>query len=108
MDVFHLVFAGNGGSFGNYRPVTANTNAVAGDRIVVTANTPTITLPAASANLNAFVVVLNNGTGLVTISPDGSDKVGLATSQTLNVATATAQGDSLTLVSDGISNWNIV
>ncbi len=81
--------------------------AVAND-FVSCSGTFTVTLPAAAANANAAIWVCNNGTGTITVGRTGSDTVGLATSQSLfPAATASNQGDEMTFISDGISNWAI-
>lgn len=90
-----------------YTAKTANYTAVANDLVAATSGTFTVTLPAAAANANKCVAVVNNGTGTITVGPTGADTVTLATSFTLNPATATTQGDSGTFWSDGTSNWNI-
>lgn len=91
-----------------YTAQTSNYTAVANDLVAATANSFTITLPLASANANKFIWTVNNGTGTITIARTSTDTIGLATTQALNPATATSQGDSLTFVSDGASNWEIV
>lgn len=91
-----------------YTAKTGTYVAVANDLVSCTSGTFTVTLPAASANANKPVWVVNNGTGVITVAPNGSDTVGLAATQTLGAATASSQGDSMAFVSDGISNWNIV
>lgn len=90
-----------------YTAKSALYTAVAYDLVAITSGTFTVTLPAASANSSKPIAVVNNGTGTITIGRTGADTIGLATSQTLNPATASAQGDSMTFISDGVSNWNI-
>ncbi len=92
----------------SYTSKTSGYTAVANDFVSCVSGSFTVTLPSASANPNAAIGVVNNGTGTITVGRTGSNTVGLATSQTLNPgATATAQGDEMTFISDGISNWNI-
>lgn len=90
-----------------YVAKTGAYTGVANDLIAATSGTWNLGLPSAASNVDVCVGAVNNGTGTITIVPGGSNTVGLATSQTLNPATATAQGDSMLLRSDGISNWNI-
>lgn len=91
-----------------YTAKAALYTAVANDLVAATSGTFTVTLPAASSNANKCIGVVNNGTGTTTVGRTGGDTVGLATTQTLNPATASAQGDSMIFWSDGISNWNIM
>lgn len=101
----------NGQLYGgpHYKAKTADYTALAYDLVSATSGTFTITLPAASANANATIWTVNNGTGVITVGKTGSDTVGLASSQTLNAgASSSVQGDSLTFISDGVSNWIIV
>jgi hypothetical protein len=91
-----------------YTAKTANYTAVSGDLVAATANSFNVTLPLAASNAKAVIWVVNNGTGTTTILPSGSDTVGLTTSQQLNPAsTQPNQGDEMTFISDGISNWVI-
>lgn len=91
-----------------YVAKTANYTAVANDLVSCTSGTFTVTLPLASSNANRVIEVANNGTGTITVGRTSSDTIGLATSQTLAAASASAQGDALTFYSDGISNWIIL
>ncbi len=92
----------------SYKAKTGTYTAVANDFVSCTSGSFTVTLPSAAANANAAIWVVNNGTGTITVGRTGSDTVGLATTQTLNPgSTVTAQGDEMTFISDGISNWNI-
>jgi hypothetical protein len=79
--------------------------AVAGD-VVLCSGTFTVTLPAA-AGKNKPIVVINNGSGTITVGRTGTDTVGLATSQALYAGTSGQQGDALSFVSDGVSNWGM-
>lgn len=99
--------ASSNGCAPKYTAQTTTYAAVACDLVVATSGTFTVTLPAAASNANKVIWVTNDGTGVITIGRSGSDTVGLATSQTLGVATASTQGDSMTFISDGVSNWTI-
>lgn len=91
-----------------YTAKSGTYTAVANDFVSCVSGTFTVTLPLASSNANVVIWVVNNGTGTITIGHSGSDTVGGASTQTLNPSTiAPAQGDEMTFVSDGISNWNI-
>jgi len=73
-----------------------------------TAGPITVTLPAANARLAGEWTIhvtdmkdqaaLNN----ITIVPAGTDTINLATSQVL-----TANGESITIINDGVSNWQV-
>jgi hypothetical protein len=56
-------------------------------------------LPGSSVNEGRVYHVFNSGAGDVTVTPDGSDTVGLAATLVL------AQGESVILASDGLGNW---
>ncbi len=105
---FVLANGGAGGVAPVYTAKTSGYTAVANDFVACTSGTFIVTLPAAASNPNKMIWVVNNSTGTITIARAGSDTVGLATSQTLNPASAGRQGDAMVLVSDGVSNGNIV
>lgn len=94
---------GTTGSGLAYTGQTTTYSANPGDFVVATSGTFTVTLPAASSNLNASIAVTNGGSGTITIARTGSDKVGNQgeTSYTLN------PGDAFTWHSDGIGSWYI-
>lgn len=107
-DYVQIDISGSDNLSPTYTAKTANYTAVANDFVAATSGTFTVTLPLASANANKTIWVVNNGTGTTTVGRTGSDTIGLATSQTLNPgATSSFQGDSMTFISDGVSNWNI-
>lgn len=73
--------------------------------IYLCSNTIAATMPAANstdAAAGRVVTIKNNGSGTVTVTPDGSDTVDGAASLAL------AAGDAATLVSDGTSDWVII
>lgn len=76
---------------------TANT-----DYVYLVTGTTTITLPPAAGNSNLYTIK-RVGTGVVTIAAGGSDTIDGSVSAAINV-----QYQSLTLVSDGTSIWNII
>lgn len=76
---------------------TANT-----DYIYLVTGTTTITLPPAAGNSNLYTIK-RVGTGVVTIAAGGSDTIDGSVSAAINV-----QYQSLTLVSDNTSTWNII
>lgn len=85
--------------------VWAGDTAGAPEVLYLCTNTITATLPAATstdAALGRLARIKNNGAGTVTVSPDGSDTVDGAASLAL------AAGDSVTLVSDGTSDWVVI
>lgn len=90
-----------------YTAKTTTYAAVACDHVSATSGSFTVTLPAASSNAGKMIWIANNGTGTLTVGHSGSDTVALASTFTLNAATASTQGDSGVFVSDGISNWNL-
>lgn len=87
-----------------YRPIIRNTStgitAVANDFIVGSTGGYTITLPAAASNPSGVVEVKNVSTAVITIARAGADLIDGATT-----ATISQQYHSLTLISDGVSNW---
>ena len=89
-----------------YTYQTGTYGAAAGDAVGAN-GTFSVTLPAASSNGNKWICVANVGTGTITLARSGSDTIGQATSQTLNPGTASSQGDSMQMFSDGTSNWVI-
>ena len=86
---------------------TADYTAAAFDYVVAPSGTFTVSLPAASLNASKQIVVVNNGSGTITVGISGGDTVGLVSSQILNPSGTAAQGDAMTLTSDGVSNWSI-
>ncbi|MGI9411541.1 MAG: hypothetical protein ACR2OV_15790 [Hyphomicrobiaceae bacterium] len=87
------------------RSITTNDTQVAADdrKLISATNTITYTLLAAGTAADGFtVVVLNAGTGVVTIDGDGSETINGATTVALS-----KQYDAVTLRCDG-SNWVIV
>lgn len=105
---FVIANAGGGSVSPVYKAKVSGYTAVANDLVVATSGTFTVTLPAASSNLNKMIWVVNNSTGTITIAAAGADTVGLAATQTLNPASTGRQGDAMVLISDGVSNWTLV
>lgn len=102
------IAVGGGPNVYTYVAKSGTYSAVAGDLVSATSGTFTVTLPLAASNPNASIAVANNGTGTITVGRTGSDTVGLATSQTLNPGSGSAEGDAMPFTSDGISNWIIL
>lgn len=86
---------------------TTTYTAAQGDVVICTSGTFTVTLPPASG-ATKMIRVVNNGSGIITVGHSGTDTVGLAATQLLIPGPAGAQGDSMTFVSDGVSNWSIL
>jgi len=102
-DLLHL-----GGTDGNGRSQVTKT----GDYTILTtdgythvyankATAITITLPSAAASTNRQITIKSIGAGACTIARAGADTIDGATSQTL------AQFDSMTLISDGGTDWRL-
>ena len=70
------------------------------DYVYLVTGTTTVTLPAASGNLNRYTIT-NAGTGTITVNRTGADTIEGGTSVTLPIANM-----SLDFISDG-SNWRI-
>ena len=83
----------------NITEVTANYVAVLTDEIIlITANTPTVTLFTAIGNTGKQLKIINGNGGRITITPNGAETIGGLTSRTVNSDGVT------TIVSDG-ANW---
>lgn len=84
----------------NYYSNTTLTSAVRAKLIVWSSGVGTITLPsAASVGANWFCMIRNGGTGILTLTPAGTDTIDGNASQQLQLT------ESLVIVSDG-TNWN--
>ncbi|HZV11747.1 MAG TPA: hypothetical protein VFA55_00915, partial [Candidatus Kapabacteria bacterium] len=83
----------------------ANPYAVAASDFLVTETTggAAVDLPAATAGAGRMVVVNNGSAGAVTVTPSGTDTI--AGAANFNLA---ASGNSVTLISDGVSNWVVM
>jgi hypothetical protein len=76
------------------------TDANSADLSVWTGGAGTLTLPSASAvGTGWFITIKNNGTGVLTLTPSGTDTIDGNPNQQLQLA------ESISLVSNGI-NWN--
>lgn len=71
------------------------------DHVVVCSGSWSATLPTAAGIAGQEFIIQNSGTGTITVTPDGSETINGAATQTLN------QWESLTIVSDG-TNWIII
>jgi len=103
--VFQASFTvtGGGGATFDYVAKTSTYTITNDDYIIdATSNTFAATLPTASGETGRQFIIKNSGTGVVTVTPDGSETIdGEATAE------LSMQYDSITVVSDG-SNWIIV
>ena len=104
-------FSGGGGGGGGGGPMTIQyvTGTATADSdenllVVCTGTTYTVTLPSAAAVVEGHRITIKRVTsGTVTIDGDSTDTLDAFSSLALDVALM-----SLSLVSDGISNWNVV
>lgn len=86
---------------------TTTYTAVASDDVIVCSGSAfTVTLPAASANpgkVISFKKTDSSASNIITISRAGSDQIDTNTSVTMNT-----QYESFTMVSDGVSVWQVL
>lgn len=103
---------GGSGVTNNVRFVASSTDTVLSNDYCVLIASPTggtveSLPPALSAGQGKTYVFKDwhNGAGTnpITVLPDGSDTIDLASSESISVA-----GGSITIISDGISNWSVI
>lgn len=84
---------------------TTYTATFADDVILCSGSAFTVTLPAASAGTKRLVIKKTDSsfTNIITLARAGSDTIDGATSTTLNTL-----AETVVLVSDGVSSWNIL
>ncbi len=95
--------AGAGSTSGAfYTPVATKSaayTATVGDCVILCSGTWTLALPAASAATGLHLMLRNNGAGTITLDPDASEQIEVATTYALNA------GNAVHVVCDGSAWW---
>lgn len=90
----------NRGSATFRKAVSSAYTIVGSDQYLAVSGTTTVTLPsAANGAVGQQFKIANVGTNTVTVSPAGTDTISGGSSLSLSTHT------SVTLISDGVSNW---